>query len=204
MNADIANIILSKLEDITWMDNKFGLVRAVTEGVSNPADITKILKKTYPVACNLSEDDCNTGNYKRPVPDSKYKSLVYFEDNGTQILAADQRWISMRSNLKLVCWLNGKKLGYDGCGLSTVALMDILGALAIVPNGFNSTPYSRITIMPTGEDVKNSSIFSKYSYDESITQYLMYPFDYFALNIRTDFNLPVDCIPEFEILPEQC
>src|SRR5689334_21492348 len=124
MNSAIASILLSKIEDLVWLDNKFGLTRPAVIAVSNPLDGTKTLKKTFPVACNLSEDECSAGAYMDCVPTSKFTSLLYFEDNGVQILGADDRWIQFRSNLKLVCWLNGKKLGHDGCSLSTKALSD--------------------------------------------------------------------------------
>jgi len=48
------------------------------------------------------------------------------------------------------------------------------------------------------ELVKSAAIFSKYSYDEAVTQYLMYPFDYFALDITTDFLINKSCIIDWE------
>jgi hypothetical protein len=71
--------------------------------------------------------------------------------------------------------------------------MQIIHSLPNVP--FNALDkYTRVTITGISELEKSSAIFSKYSYDEAVSQYLMYPFDFFALNITLEYVVPAACI----------
>lgn len=200
MNTEIANIILSQISSLEWIDKYSGMTRTV---VKSEYDGTKYIKKYFPIACSVTDSECESSDlYKDLCPDTKYKSVLYFEDLGVQVLGSDAINVNCRANLKLVCWLNGKKLGYDGCGLSAIAVMGILKKFALLFNPFNSGNFTRIQINAVSEDTKSPAIFSKYSYDEQTTQYLMYPFDYFALTLRVDFSIPFNCISDFEQLSD--
>jgi hypothetical protein len=204
MNTDIANIILEEIKDLAWVDKYAGLVRVAVKGGSDPL---KPIKKFFPIACNVTVNDCITaGTLNDLIPDSKYKSILYFEDNTVQLLGMESGYINMRSNLRLVCWLNGKMLGYDGCSLSSVAVLGIVKALnGLLINPFNSGVYTKIRISAVSQEPKSQAIFSKYSYDESVNQYLIPPFDYFALNIITNFSVSVNCLTDFEERgPSEC
>ena len=48
------------------------------------------------------------------------------------------------------------------------------------------------------------SIFSKYSYDETILQFLRPPFEYFAIDLIVTFIMRGDCLPEININPKTC
>ena len=52
--------------------------------------------------------------------------------------------------------------------------------------------------------VKNTQIFSAYTFREE-AQYLMFPFDYFALNISVTFEIDTECINDFVMgVPDDC
>ena len=75
MNQAIANIIKESIEDLDFVDKIAGLVSTQyinIEGVT----------KSYPVACCVP-DDCKIGDYNDLAPDSKYKSVIYFEGRGS-------------------------------------------------------------------------------------------------------------------------
>lgn len=183
------------------MDKYAGLVRPVT--ISQPSS-NGVVRKTFPVACSVSQDCCTDKTYTDLIPNTQYKSVVYFEDNGVQVLGADARYIEMRSNLSLIGWLNGKKLGYNGCGIASMAILSIIKTLKPNFAPFNSGSFVKIKIAAISEDPKNPNIFTRYSYDESTTQFLMYPFDYFRLNLQITFSVPLNCIEDMEILSELC
>ena len=205
MNKDIADIIVDKIAGLAWVEKYAGLTRPITISQPNPNGATTPVKKTFPVACNVTPEECDKkGLYNDLMPNSKYKSVMYFEDFGINITGSDAHYINCQSTLRLVCWLNGKKLGYDGCGISSIAVMGILKVFAGMFNPFNEGNFVKIKIGAVSEAPKEPQIFTKYSYDESASQLLMYPFDYFALNLRVDFSIPFNCITDFEVLPEQC
>lgn len=188
--ADILNIYISTLP---FADRVAGVIKPVTF-VTGTAD--KPVKKTIPVACNVSQPDCISGKYNDLVPNSKYKSIIYWEDNGTVTNANNPRDFNFTASLRLVCWINLKKVGKTDCDVSALAITNILNTIPTSP--FNSGIYTRIRATVDREIIKTSAIFSKYTYDESVVQYLMYPFDYFALDVSVDFTILKSCITDWE------
>lgn len=202
MNVDLADIVLNLVKDLPWVDKYAGMTRTVVQ--TQVGDGTKPVKKYFPVACNVTDSDCvKQGTLRDLVPDINYKSVMYFEDNGTRVLGSEGPFINMQSNIRLVAWLNGKMLGYNGCTISSIAVISILKNLYEQQGRpFNSGNFLKIQMNAVSQEVKTANIFSKYSYDESITQYLMHPFDYFALNLQINFSISHNCIDEFELLTE--
>ena len=194
MNGAIAEILNAYLLALPFADRVAGTVRPVTLVTGSEE---KPVKKTIPVACNVSQPDCISGKYTDLIPNSKYKSIMYWEDNGVKLNTENiTRDFNFTASLRLVCWVNLKKVGKTDCDVSALAITNILNA---IPTGyFNSGIYTRIRATMTGEIIKSSAIFSKYTYDEATTQYLMYPFDYFALDYNIIFTIPKGCIIDWE------
>jgi len=202
MNADIANILNAYITPLPFIERNAGLVKTISYAA--PTDDDKTFQKSIPVACNVSHADCVRSNKKLEslVPDSSVKSISYWEDQGVRKGSDDHRDFSFESSLRFVCWLNLKKLGKTDCSYSALAITNILNA--IPTRSLNSTPYTRIQVRNDGEIVKDKSIFSKYTYEEDKMQYLMYPFDYFALDFVVKFCIPKSCIIQWENGTEGC
>ncbi|MES2395674.1 MAG: hypothetical protein V4549_06710 [Bacteroidota bacterium] len=190
MTADIAAIIRGYIDNLPFVDKIGGLVKPLS--LVRTEDGGRVIKKIIPIDCSVTHADCIKGRYTDLIPNSKYKSVIYFEDGGTIKVNDGRADFAFQSNLKMVCWLNLKLLGKDNCSVSALAIASILDA---IPNNFiNSSPYTRIQITCSGEDPKSPAIFSKYTYDENAIQYLMYPYDYFALNFQVKYVIPRGCI----------
>ena len=71
------------------------------------------------------------------------------------------------------------------CSYSAHLIAEIIRALPHFAE--NHPPFDQVYSEVMSQEVRSNSIFSAYSYDEKHTQYLMYPYDYFALNIETKF-----------------
>jgi hypothetical protein len=194
MNQAIASIIRSHIEGLDFVDKIAGMTRALTfdmKGVdkdNNPITV----QKTYPVACCVTPDECeNQGAYKDLMPNSQYKTVIYFEDNGVSLVKSESNWKYYTSNVRLVCWINVAKILGDTCNTGTACtlaahlIVEIIRALPEFPQHHN--PVNFVYSEVVNQDITNPSIFSQYTYDEKHTQYLMYPYDYFALDIKTDF-----------------
>ena len=108
MNQAIASILKSRIADLDFVDKIAGLVATQYMNVTNEAGVK--VQKSYPVACCTTADDCITGAYNDLAPDSKYKSVIYFEDRGVTFERYASNWKYYRSNLRLVAWLNVKKI----------------------------------------------------------------------------------------------
>lgn len=193
MNYAIATILNTYLTALPFTDRIAGVVKPITF-VTGTTD--KPVKKTIPVDCGVSQPDCIGGKYTDLVPNSKYKSIIYWEDNGVRLNNQNiTRDFNFTSSLRLIVWLNLKKLGKTDCNVSALAVSNVLNTL---PTGyFNNGIYTRLRIVVGEEIIKSNSIFSKYTYDEAVVQYLMFPFDYFALDITTTFTIVKSCITDW-------
>ncbi|MEN6568980.1 MAG: hypothetical protein ABFC18_03105 [Rikenellaceae bacterium] len=194
MNQQIANIIKAKIEGLDFIDKIAGLVSTTYLNITDNEE--NKVTKSFPVACNVTAQDCLNGSYNDLCPNTKYKTVIYFEDGGVDFNKREGRFICYTSRLRLVCWINVAKYVAECCkeGLTCTAsaaiIKDILCALPSQPEYIS--PYSSVYPVVTGQLVRSNSIFSAYTYNETQTQYLMAPFDYFALNIETTFCICMD------------
>lgn len=195
MNEKIANILKSKIQNLPFVDKIAGLVRPVKQEVLGENNI-KVLK-TFPVSADVSYDLLIGGKYRDLIPDSKYQSILYFEDNGCVLTYKDRGWVGFNSKLTLIGWLNVKKLmDCQTFTASTEVILSILSNLPEMP--FNEDIYREIKIIALSEVPKSNAIFSRYTYDELKTQYLLYPYDYFALNMSVDFKVNLACVEQLK------
>jgi hypothetical protein len=192
MNDIIAGILKDYVDTLAFADKIAGMVR-IAERTGEAG-----LKQYFPVACNLTEAECNTGRYMDLIPDGKKKSVIYFEEKaGVQLLRRGGSGNVYESKLRLVVWLNLKLLGIEACTSTAGAMGDIL---RVIPNKIPQTitsPFGIGNMIVTfeGEALKSADIFSKYSYNQAQTQYLLFPYDYFALDFTIELHLNKECLP---------
>src|SRR4030042_735424 len=190
MNHKIANILKGYVETLTWTDKIAGLVQ--TANVTEKSGDSKVTK-SYPISCDLTEDECKKGHYQDLAPDSTKRSVVYFEDRGG--VSFDRREgnrLHYKASLRLVAWLNLKLLKGDicgtskeNCGVSGDYVIDVIKILPAIP--FDAGNFHGIYVHPPSQVERSVDIFGRYTYHEESTQYLMYPFDYFALDFDIGF-----------------
>jgi hypothetical protein len=188
MNIEIAEILKGYLTGASFVDKLAGLVQTMRIGITD--DKGARVETIYPVSCLYTFDECKTGKYAELVPNSKYSSILYFEDNGITFGDKVGRWQDVESKLKLVCWANMKKLNKADYNSANM-IAEILYLFPDMP--IQTTVFKNLSIRVTGQDIRNSAIFGKYRYNEPLTQYLMYPFDYFALNISVSYKIIPKC-----------
>ena len=194
MNQAIANILKGFIEDRSFVDKIAGLVSTQYMTIDG-------VEKSYPVACCV-DDDCKVGSYNDLTPDSAHKTVIYFEDGGVSFVRAQGNFRHYQSRLRLVCWINVAKLNEDTCytdspcTASTNILLEIIRAIPNFPA--NYSPFLQVRFDVVSQVVRDNGIFSKYTYNEKQTQYLMSPYDYFALEIETDFAICMEGRDEYE------
>lgn len=189
MNQAIASIIKGHIEDLDFVDKIAGLVAPLTFEI-NDKDNNPV-QKTVPVACCVSADECTEGAYNELMPNSKYKTVIYFEDEGVSFDRYESNWKYYQSTLRLVCWINIAEITGSTCGdespctYAAHIIAEIIRALPTFPE--DHSPFDRVYSEITAQAVRSPSIFGAYTYDEKHSQYLMAPYDYFALTIETSF-----------------
>lgn len=195
MNQAIADIIKSHIEGLDFVDKIAGLTRVLTfDIVTKDSEGKNVpVQKSFPVACCVTADDCKDGAYNELMPNSQYKTVIYFEDMGVTAGDIEGRYSYFTSNVRLVCWINAAKILGDtcktgtACTLSAHLIAEIIRALPEFKQHHN--PFNMVLSKVVSQEVSSPSIFSQYTYDEKHTQYLMYPYDYFALDIQTEFAI---------------
>lgn len=204
MNYIIAQEYKSRLASLPFIDVLAGLTKIHTEEIPNSEG--NLLIQRFPVECTVTAEQCRGGDYIDLSPDGRKKSIIYFEDLGSQFIDKDVREMTFLSRLRLIGWINLNRFVDGGCSMSAQVVSNIINELIgnapfnlAGPPSLTKARVTQITQLP-----KNTDIFLRYSYDESITQYLMYPFDFFALEIGTTFHLPMACIPTIEMQDPAC
>jgi len=191
MNTVIANQLKGKiLSTITWADRVVGMVRPLTYVTGSEIPVVN----TIPISCDLeaSQRDCISNKQHHVVPDSSLKALIYFEDGGCAPTGKSVRGLSFTSSITLVCWMNLQKLGKTDCSASAFGEAQLIEALY----NFQETvsPINTIKVTQVSIAPKSPGIFSRYTYDQTALQYLIYPYDYFALDLKISFEVPFGCI----------
>ena len=192
MNQAIAHIIRDYIGHLDFVDKIAGLTSIATFEIRGPDNTLKQI--TVPIACCVTPEECGReGAYYDLMPNSQYKTVIYFEDGGISFVRNESNWKYYTSNLRLVCWVNIEKIlilmckADSPCTYSAHIIAEIIRHLPQFPQ--NISPFSFVYSEVTAQVIRSASIFGSYTYDEKHSQYLMSPYDYFALDIKTDFAI---------------
>jgi hypothetical protein len=204
MNKEISTILKNRLVGLPFTDTIAGMVQRVeyrdVDQDNNP------VTKRMPVAYDVSEtaNACLKGPERALVPDSSKRSIIYFEDSGSSFIDRQSSWLHFRSALTLVCWMNRARL--TGDSYSEISAHVIASTVGKIVNrqpeshGIFTRLITNVTrIMP-----QDATVFSKYTYDETVTQYLRPPFEFFGLLISVDYRINPDCVNSLQIQPASC
>lgn len=187
MNALIALLLKDRISQFAYVDKLGGLVRSVS---FERAGKTIVL----PVGADVQDPlQCGDAEILDLVPDERYGVIVFFEDRGLVPIKSRTRGLSWTSSLRLVCWVNTAKLGGDANAGDKV-MQQFLQAINHGP--YNVDPFIGVRHRTTGVAAKGATIFGAYTFPDSSRQYLLYPFDAFALEIATEFRVKAGCEPE--------
>jgi len=204
MIYEICEILKNRISGQPFVDKIAGLVQTAQDVQSSK---TGSVVKKYPIACDVTGKECadNSSRLSDLVPDSKKRSVIYFEDiSGVQFIKQERNEFIFTARPRLVCWLNQKKLGKNQCSVTPLVVANLVKALA-TNQRLNEGMFIKMFINVAGQTVKTPSIFSRYTFSEAQNQFLMFPFDYFALDIFVEFRINADCIDEFIVEPvDEC
>lgn len=201
MIYDICEILKSKLVGLSFVDKLAGLTQVA---VDVKADASPPVVKRFPVACSVLGKDCSDAENRLSdlMPDSKLRSVIFFEDiTGITFFGQERNELIFRCRPRLVGWINQKKLGKNECSVTPLIVANIIKAFG-TGRRFNDGLYIKTMINVIGEVAKTPAIFNKYTFSEIQNQYLMYPYDYFALDLSVEFRINADCIDDFVVGPE--
>ena len=188
MNARIAAILKDRISQFTYVDRIAGMVR--TAQMERAGQVVKL-----PVAIDVDDDlACDASTLRDMVPDEAYACMVYFEDRGFQRITSRTRGTSFRSSIRLVCWVNTAKFGGDH--MAGERIMQQFLSEVHQPGPVNTDTLVGLRTTAETSPEHGGGLFSAYTYPESSRQYLLWPFDAFAIDIAAEYRLRPGCEEE--------
>lgn len=208
MNKGIANILKQQLQLLPFLDKVAGLVytaeyqealEPIDEEVGDQQMRTSIIKRV-PLSCDLTVDNCDTAYL---VPDSAKKGIGYFESGDIQFLGKQGQYGQYRSFIRCVVWINTLWIKSPSCLYTGDRLLNhVLQKLTSIQL-YNADPFLGVSVALNKIPKPDKNIFAPYTYDLYNTQYLMAPFEFFALDLAIDFKINIACIADITMLSDQ-
>lgn len=199
MNKEIASILKGRLAangNLPFVEVLAGLAQTVTykEQDENGNPVTKRMPVAYDT--NVAPG-CTVSPERAVVPDSNKKGLIYFEDLGVRFIdRVSGGAMKYQADLVLVCWMNRARLVGDSyTEITSYAVTRILQKLQLKTIK-NEGQFTRFRVFPGKVLPQDAAVFSRYTYDETITQYLRPPFEFFGMQITVEFCISPNCVTE--------
>jgi hypothetical protein len=185
INRLLALNLMGYLTALPIVDRLSGMVKTIEK--KDWADKGK--RPTFPASHDVfTEAEIKPTEYLDMSPNSKYKSVIFFEDWGCRIVGQRGALREYSSTLRLVCWINQQRVDLDELSI----VHQLLDAL---PTGFtNAEGITKINVLPTRILGQEERIFSRYAFDETTRQYLMLPYISCALELTVTFSVNPSCL----------
>ena len=195
MNALVALLLKDRISQFTYVDKLAGMVRAITrERAGGTMTIPVDIAVDDPLACPDEE-------ISDLVPNEGYGCIVYFEDRGLRRIQSRTRGISFESRLRLVCWVNTAKFSGDNYAADRI-MEQFIGSLQDVPT--NEGPFIGVRHQVETIPERGKALFGAYTYPDTARQYLLFPFDAFALDIVTTMRIRPGCEDQVTPGSDEC
>lgn len=189
MTKDIANIFKEALMPLKIqgiISNLEGLVRTLE---FKPANSDKKLKIAYPVECEDVQDCVDCQSVYLCVPEKEKSCLVYFEGTQARVLNSAEGITTYEAIISLVCWYNLDK--FEKKPFLQSSFIGLMSEPIKKLNIDNSEDVPIDLHLPTISSVidSDSSIFAKYSYNESDSGFLGCKYATFKIDFKVKFSL---------------
>jgi hypothetical protein len=182
--------------DLNWAD----VITGVCEVLRLKMGADGTVEKVIPGYLNTNPSTCNTSRYLDLVPNSGKKSIIYFDNLSESVESENRYYKQMNASLRLVCWVNLPLIDKSLTNAITLQ-QDVLKNLPV--RVANQSPFAWNRVSVLGVE-RNESIFSAWSYDEAEKQYLIFPFDYFAINLSINYRYLTNCPLPINEDPDLC
>ena len=174
------NQLSERLKQLSFLDLVGGVARQQKIKVGG-------VIKTVPA----SHDPNNEDGYVLLSPDEKHAGIAYFEvlSNRRGAEIGGGRAFQFAATIRLVAWFDTKRLAPSS--MAPAAMAEIVGTLSGKYD--DVAPLGSLVVTPEQEAPRSADIFAKYNYNETETQFLMLPFEYFAFDFSMTFTMLADC-----------
>lgn len=199
MNKEIAGVLKNRLSadgGLQFVDVLAGLAQKV-EYKSENSDGNPVTKR-MPVSYDTNvSGSCQVSPETAVVPDSRKKGVLYFEDLGCNFIDRQSGGaMRYRSTFVLVCWMNKARIvGEKYTEITSYCISELLKKLG-TKKITNEGGFSRFRVTPGRILPQDAAVFSRYTYDETVMQYLRPPFEFFGMELTVDFCIQEGCVTQ--------
>ncbi len=195
MNKELAHVLRDKLAALPFVDVLAGMAQTVIQNQPNQDDTApQVNQKRFPVSYDVIGTTNCEGKEIMLNPDSAKKSIIYFEDFGISVTGRIHGQVSYLSSLRLICWLNRANLVGDHYTEISGRCIATIVDLMLSKNPENINMFTRLAVDIARIQPQDAALFSKYTYDETIRQYLRPPFEFFGIDLSCKFVAPANCL----------
>lgn len=172
--------------------------------------------KVFPVACGVTFQECVTKQrYQELVPNSRYKSIAYWEQLGDATINSALSSKTHKNGLvvyefsaRLIVWLNIAMLNVNGdgqtdCSIVAPIALKLQSALnrkngfAVVGDAYQG---AKAQFIFNGQERKDAnSIFGRYTYGKDLSSFMLYPYDFFSLKYTVRLWINQNCVTAFTL-----
>lgn len=207
MIRELCEVLKNKIvaANLPFIDMIAGAVKTVTYTDEDETGSKYIY--TFPVSWQTNAQPCKPTSSPELdlIPDSSKKGICYFEQEGASVMTGTGDRTGYAATMTLVCWYNKLLItGYNYNNVQTNYIAQMQRALGIGRNPFNQYPFTRVMVLSTRILPQDGSIFTKYTYVEQYRQYLMQPFEYFAMQLDVRFSVADNCLQPVPVSPDIC
>lgn len=195
----IEQALKSQITGLNFIEKYGALARPLTVKVAT-SQPDRFRSAVVPVSCDVSHEDCfEGGKYKELIPDESYMSLAYLEQqNGARVTSARQL-LNGEEDLRLVVWLNYKKLGIADCAGTTRFALAIAKAIRghreFSVDGVDGTLHV-INMRFVEDDPK--AVFGKYDYGDK-EKFFFWPFGFIAIDFTAKVSVNPNCLTDITL-----
>jgi len=200
----IAELLRNEISGLNFVEVAAGLAKPhiIRNNITDPESETgEMLDSIVPMAYNDLGLICESGDLYALMPNTKKMSIVWWEDNGVELVKEDTYYYYSRASLMCVGWWN--------LPLIDQAMTDagrlVANIIAEVPEKLANVDYlSQIRVAFAGEEVSGASVVDKYTFNEAENQFATFPYAVTGINFTVDFAFGKNCVDAVVLNPSLC
>lgn len=200
----IAELLRDQISDLNFIEVAAGLAKPVidrTNATPPDSESAEMVDKIVPMAYNDLGIVCESGDLYVLTPDTKKMSIVWWEDNGIELVNETTYYYHAVANLLCVGWWNLPRIN----SAYTDASLLVANIIAEIPERLTNVDYlSQMQVSFAGEVPNGAEILSKYTLDEAENQFATFPYAVTGINFTVDFAFGKNCVDAVTLNPQVC
>ena len=196
----------TKIRTLPWVERYGSLVRTMT----TKEEVSDERFKEYRFPVSVDKEGCSDivkqcyqqGYYQSMVPNDQFKSIVYIEDRSglriTRITGSKGRISEFTSELRVVAWVNGKKVTSEHCSVQSLVTTDLFKVCNFVDMKPTIKGVNKISFTVEGTILNTKQqVFDSYTYNDDAP--FFHPHYYTALRLRMNVRMLTSCFDSLQL-----